>query len=125
MRHGVAEHNLPGADSTSPTFFDPPLVTNGKFGAIEAGQKIQMWFMAQRRRIELVISSPLTRCLQTASLAFLPGDDYSSSTGSFQQNGPIRIVSAELVREAHGILYPDKRRPKDLLEVRGSRFIST
>ena len=101
----------------SPTLLDPPLVTRGKFGAIEAGKKIQMWFMTRGKRIDLVVSSPLTRCLQTASLAFLPGDDYPSSSDNERQSRSIPIACTELPREAHGVHYPDKRRSKDLLEV--------
>ena len=82
LRHGIAQHNYSGANLTSPTLFDPPLVHAGKVGALEAGQKIQLWFLSTKgiSSPELVISSPLTRCLQTASLAFLPGDRYSTQT---------------------------------------------
>ena len=97
LRHGVAQHNYRGADLTSPKLFDPPLVPAGKMGALEAGQKIQFWFLSNNnnnninnsnnnKTIELVLSSPLTRCLQTAVLAFLPGDRYNDNDCNRKQD---------------------------------------
>lgn len=60
-----------------------------------------------------MISSPLTRCIQTSMLAFQPGDCYASNNDLSKE--PRRICT-ELVREAYGIHYPDKRRNKSILQ---------
>lgn len=55
----------------------------------------------------MVISSPLRRCLQSASLAF------PAATRGLR---PF-IVCNELVREAYGMHYPDKRGKKSDAQV--------
>lgn len=193
VRHGVAQHNYQGADLTSPTLWDPPLVPQGKKMALHVGHRIQQWLHLkfslsnhhhqhhqkhQQRQppvqVDLVMTSPLTRCLQTSVLAFgIPGDCYcdndnnnnnlarttnnprktqeheekdednshpvehvipsqqqqqatritkvqtlnSSSHGSTSSTIP-PILCVELLREACGIHYPDKRRPTEVLKVR-------
>lgn len=119
VRHGIARHNIidPETGNTpnlqDPSLLDPPLVRDGKFQAVDVGERLRVWWDQTQggRRIELVISSPLTRCLQTATLAFLPGDVYCSNTKE-----PI-IVCTESIREAYGMHYPDKRRNKSFLMV--------
>ena len=112
VRHAVAFHNLPGSDIRSPEMFDPALIPQGKIGAIQAGDRIQRWWRHNHgnAKIDSIIVSPLTRCLQTATLAFLPGDDYFSAT-------PPTFYCCEHIREAFGIHYSDKRRNKSLLQV--------
>jgi broad specificity phosphatase PhoE len=119
MRHGIAQHNIIQSNGTTPNLldpnlFDPPLVRNGKLQALDAGERLRMWWKMTQggNQIELVIVSPLTRCLQTVSLAFLPGDQYSKSC-----KGEPTIVCVEHVREAFGMHYPDRRRRKSLLAV--------
>ena len=77
----------------------------------------------QSHTIELVVSSPLTRCLQTASLVF-PSYFASShpspavTCGEFALEGDdeVHVLDRNVVccchgdlREAYGIHYPDKR----------------
>ena len=113
LRHGVAQHNFHGADLHSPALVDPSLTYEGKLGAVQAGERVRQWLRRHEERIELVVCSPLTRTLQTATLAFLPGDEY---------NHPVPIVCVENVREAFGMHTPDKRREKSLLMVRNTVF---
>jgi len=115
IRHGVAEHNIRPADGcsldlTSPTLFDPPLIYNGKQGALVAGEQIRHYLAAHKLGIELIVVSPLTRCIQTATLMFLP------STGPV-----VPMVCHELTREACGKHYPDKRRRRSELIVGNCR----
>jgi hypothetical protein len=127
LRHGVALHNIP--DETThrprrlddPSLTDPPLVEAGKIQAVPAGARITEWLQRSFRggggRIGYVVVSPLSRCIETAILAFFPG----SLSGSNNENGvnrPIRFVCHEDVREAFGVHYSDRRREKSTLEVR-------
>lgn len=130
MRHAVARHNVidPATGKqpslTDASLLDPPLVTEGKIQAVIAGDAIQTWgrnnTTTQAREQQqmnhlLIVTSPLTRCIQTATLAFLPGHDYE------RQLKPLTIVCKEDTREAHGGgHYPDKRREKSVLQVRTS-----
>ena len=117
VRHGVAKHNLRDPNTNlplnlhDPSLLDPSLVLQGKQQALEAGDLIRQWFRTQNLDIELVITSPLTRCLQTTSLAFLPGEEYC-----FDRQEP-KIMVMDQIREAYGMHYPDKRRDKSLLMV--------
>jgi len=119
VRHGIARHNIINPqtgqtpDLTDPSLLDPPLVRDGKFQAVDVGERLRKWWSATQggNCIELVISSPLTRCLQTASLAFLPGGAYCRGNKE-----PI-IVCVDSIREAYGINYPDQRRKKSFLVV--------
>eukprot|EP00521_Asterionellopsis_glacialis_P001391 CAMPEP_0195257728 /NCGR_PEP_ID=MMETSP0706-20130129/6981_1 /TAXON_ID=33640 /ORGANISM="Asterionellopsis glacialis, Strain CCMP134" /LENGTH=191 /DNA_ID=CAMNT_0040310971 /DNA_START=137 /DNA_END=709 /DNA_ORIENTATION=- len=116
VRHGVAKHNLRDPKTNQPpnlhdpTLLDPSLVFQGKQQALEAGDLMRQWFQAQSLDIELVITSPLTRCLQTTSLAFLPGEEYC-----FDRKEP-KILVMDQLREVYGMHYPDKRRNKSLLK---------
>ena len=126
VRHGIARHNLldprtgQRPDLTDPSLLDPPLVRDGKFQAIDIGERLRKWWKNETQgegSIEIVISSPLTRCLQTASLAFLPGDLYCEG---FTEPD---IVCLESVREAYGMHYPDQRRKKSFLVVRSTNTV--
>jgi broad specificity phosphatase PhoE len=109
LRHAAAAHNFHGADICSSHFFDPSLVFQGKIAALEAGERIFNWWRESHpeKSINLVITSPLTRCIQTAVLAFLSGGKYDDNT---------EVRCEESVREACGVHYPDKRRNRSLLE---------
>jgi hypothetical protein len=123
LRHGVARHNIidPATGHTPSNLLDPPLVIVGKTAAVQAGFEIRTWWRLQTEQpqhaniIELIVSSPLTRCLQTATLAFLlPGDDYSEQPKHLI---PL-VLCKEDVREAFGMVPVDRRRQKSLLQVR-------
>ena len=122
IRHGVAKHNvkdpLTGAapNLKSPLFFDPHLLYDGKRMALEAGERLKRWWQTTQlgEDIELVITSPLTRCIQTTMFAFLPGDCYTSNENTRQEP---KLYCTELVREAFGMHYPDRRRDLTVLKV--------
>lgn len=111
LRHGVAKHNLrdpttgQSPDLTNPALWDPPLVQQGMQQAITVRERVSDVI----NKSELVVASPLTRCLQTAHLVFFPGSAYN-------QADPTPIVCVEQVREAYGMHYPDKRREKSILQ---------
>lgn len=124
IRHGVARHNLPDPTTglppncEDPRLLDPPLVYQGKQQALAAGEEFKKWW---RRKcpgepLELIVSSPLTRCLQTATLGFLVGDSYTEDLPE------PKFHCTEMVREAYGMHYPDKRRNKSLLEKQWPHF---
>ena len=115
MRHGIASHNIRHRGQESdphrdPNMADPTLIYDGQIGAIDAGHHIRCWIRdVSRAPFELLITSPLTRCIQTCTLTFLRGTD---------SNPPTPIICKEDVREAFGIYYPDRREKKSLLTVR-------
>ena len=118
VRHGVARHNLLDdkgnpPNLNDPELFDPPLLLEGKKQAFDAGERLRIWWHTTQvgEHLEIVITSPLTRCLQTTALAFLPGDLYAKDIPE------PTIACMDLVREAYGMSYPDRRRSKDLLMV--------
>lgn len=111
VRHGVATHNIPMVGPTGQhirpdlsdiRFFDAPLVAQGIRESHDLGKYLQTYL--GDNVIDEVISSPLTRCLQTAK-------EISKEIG---------IVSKwrvrEELREAFGVHYSDKRRSKGMLE---------
>jgi hypothetical protein len=122
VRHGVARHNLHDPVTRQPpkledpNLWDPALVYHGKQQALEAGERVKNWWRTTQlgEEIDLIITSPLTRCIQTTMLGFLPGDMY---TDNHSREGEPKIYCTELVREAFGMHYPDKRREKSLLQV--------
>lgn len=116
-RHGIARHNMLDEKGNPPNLndpdlFDPPLLLEGKKQVLDAAERLRIWWHTTQmgEHVELVITSPLTRCLQTTALAFLPGDFYAKETPE------PTIACMDLVREAYGMSYPDRRRPKNLLE---------
>jgi hypothetical protein len=154
--HNVATtaHHHSAALSSDPAWVDPELTPYGKLQAVVAGGLIRTHWSIQRQQettdsfmstdsattvavvgssrgrvgLELVVASPLTRCLQTATLAFLPpfmayddnGDDDANNNGDVPPPPPpaVAMVCKEEVREAFGIQYPDRRRAKSVLQVR-------
>lgn len=119
VRHGVARHNLldPAGGRPNledPALFDPALVFQGKQQALEAGERLKIWWRTTQfdKDVELVVTSPLTRCIQTSMLGFLPGDSYT-----IDGRREPKFYCTELVREAFGMHYPDKRRQKSILKV--------
>ena len=108
VRHAVAKHNFRGANLEDPSLFDPPLISSGKVSSLQAGESIRVWWKTTQggEKIDLVLTSPLSRCLQTAALAFMPGDDYEAYTP---------FLCFENLREATGLHYPDQRRSKSVL----------
>jgi len=131
-KQAVAVHNVPDArtkqypDLFDPRFTDPPLIPHGTNQASQVALKIQQYLAAMnggRTDVELVICSPLRRCLQTASLAFPPQQKTSGAAAT--TSPPVmpaepsdpgkrrpRMLLNELVREACGSHYPDKRRDR-------------
>lgn len=116
IRHGVAVHNIPDArtkaypDLFDPRYTDPPLVPWGSQQASEAAGKIQHDLSTiNANGVDLVISSPLRRCLQTASLAFPPENSSNRAEPSDPSLRRPRIAVNELAREAYGMHYPDQR----------------
>lgn len=118
IRHGIAKHNLLDEKGNPPNLndpelFDPALVLEGKKQVLEAGERLRIWWHTTQvgEQVELVVTSPLTRCLQSTALAFLPGDNYA------EEKIEPTFACMDLVREAYGMSYPDRRRRKDLLTV--------
>ena len=113
LRHGVAKHNLrdpltgESPDLHNPSLWDPSLVQQGMQQALAVGERLSDVI----QQTELVVASPLTRCLQTAHLVFFPGTAYQ-----YKQQNPTPILCLEQVREAYGMHYPDKRRDKSFLQ---------
>jgi broad specificity phosphatase PhoE len=118
IRHGVACHNVldrhgKAPNLKDPDLFDPPLVLEGKLQAVEVGEKLRIWWRTTQvgEYIELVITSPLTRCLQTTALAFEAGEYYTKGLPEPQ------IACMDVLREAYGMSYPDRRRSLEFLKV--------
>jgi broad specificity phosphatase PhoE len=134
----VARHNLldpltgQRPNLEDPNLIDPPLVHHGKQQAIDAGEKLRHFWKRQRKQqqnqqqpsnddssseeIQLIITSPLTRCIQTSMLAFLPGDQYAALPEQVVVEEP-RFLCTDRVREAYGVHYPDRRRTRSVLMV--------
>lgn len=116
MRHGVARHNIlinnrrPNLED--PALWDPSLILEGRTRVVQAGDAIVQWWQTTQggETIELIVTSPLTRCIQTAILAFVPGDQYREGT-----TAPPLLCKQD-IREAFGKHYPDKRREKSVLQ---------
>jgi hypothetical protein len=137
IRHGVALHNVidsrtgQACNYRDSYFFDPPLVEDRMDDIVGMGSKVQQWFTTQsepNRTIELIITSPLTRCIQTTMIAFgsIVDDDKIATTGTCPTNDrknshtcrpTIPILCREVIREAYGIHFPDQRRAKSVLMV--------
>lgn len=114
IRHGIALHNIidertgEACNYRDPYFFDSPLLEDRIDNVIQMGKNVKEWFHKHHRNIELIVTSPLTRCIQTTVIAFGP---------SSNSNLELPIMCKEVVREAFGKHYPDKRREKSVLMV--------
>jgi broad specificity phosphatase PhoE len=118
VRHGVAEHNVKQLNNgiyANPNLLDPKytdarLLPRGHLQAREVGKVIQSIILQKHRQpphchaINAIISSPLTRCLQTASEI--------AQKIKFQD----RWIVREELREAHGVHFSDKRSRRSELE---------
>jgi len=104
IRHGVARHNVRGPhgekpDLLDPSYTDPELIRQGEIQASVLGEQMRRRGLTINdssmdmdmednydtiKPIELVVCSPLTRCLQTASHIF--PSHFASNTPSNQSN---------------------------------------
>lgn len=129
IRHGVAMHNVRDPNTGQrpnlhdERYTDPSLVRQGELQACELGKKLkQMGLILDGRSssssddmdtgcnnntkqpIELIVCSPLTRCLETAARIF--------------PNNISPVCCHGDVREAYGMHYPDRRSPLSRLKVK-------
>jgi len=96
IRHGVAQHNIHRNHrdlKNDERFTDPKLIPEG-IQQIVAKNIPDML----PSNIDLVVVSPLTRCIQTSLVIFPP-----------YGNRRKKIICREDLREACGIYFPDKR----------------
>lgn len=111
--------------------FDPPLTTDGKIQAVMIGETIRQFLFQQQQQQQRqqqqkvdcrVLTSPLTRCLQTSTYAFGVPQDYDTTTtnSSFAST---TIHCHENLREACGIYNCDRRRTKTQLQHYWGRII--
>ena len=102
IRHGVARHNVRGPhgekpDLLDPSYTDPELIRQGEIQASVLGEQMRRKGLVTNvssmdiedndgtiKPIELVVCSPLTRCLQTASHIF--PSYFASNSPSNQSN---------------------------------------
>ena len=107
IRHGVARHNIRGPhgekpDLLDPSYTDPELIRQGEIQASVLGDQLRRRGLTiddnsmnmednddTIKPIELVVCSPLTRCLQTASHIF---PSHFASNSSNQSNEPSPII---------------------------------
>ena len=103
IRHGVARHNVRGPHGEKPnlldpSYTDPELIRQGEIQASVLGEQMRTRGLTiddnsmkiednndTSKPIELVVCSPLTRCLQTASHIF-PSHFASNNTSNVQSN---------------------------------------
>lgn len=106
LRHGIAVHNQPnGQDLPPASLLDACLTAQGVAQAHAARHTIQAL------QPQFVITSPLTRALQTTTIIMSPENAGVGNEDNNRTEGKsTRIVAVELVREAYGVLLPDKRR---------------
>mmetsp|Transcript_37775 Transcript_37775/g.55653 ORF Transcript_37775/g.55653 Transcript_37775/m.55653 type:complete len:295 (+) Transcript_37775:45-929(+) len=115
IRHGIARHNIAshanqGFDPTDEYFFDSPLNWKGQKQAELTGDKIRKYISnVESNALDLVVVSPLTRCLQTATAAF-------PQRSSDQSTSPPLIFCHDGLREAYGIHTADRRRTRSELK---------
>lgn len=128
IRHGVALHNVYDAETGArpndldPSLTDPPLVVEGEMQARALGEQLRRRGMVvgagENGTIDLVVCSPLMRCLQTASLVFPSHFSNSSLESPAMEVDDHRLHVLDLgcslfchgdLREAFGVRYTDKR----------------
>ena len=80
---------------------------------VDGTNNIDSGLTSQQDQIDLIVCSPLTRCLQTASLIFpsyFNNDEQFSSSSHDLLDRRCKVCCHGDVREAFGMHYPDKRR---------------
>jgi broad specificity phosphatase PhoE len=107
LRHGQGTHNRAAYDHgigvyLDAAYHDAPLNEMGREQCLGAGQALAGLGLLQA--FDLVLVSPLTRALQTATLVF------SSSEGAAPP-----MEACELIREAYGLHHCDSRSSLSLL----------
>ena len=135
IRHGVARHNVRGPHGEKPnlldpSYTDPELIRQGEIQASVLGEQMRRRGLTidvnsmniednddTIKPIELVVCSPLTRCLQTASHIFpshfasnAPSNQQSNESSPFILDRNCKVCCNKDVREAFGVHYPDRRR---------------
>jgi phosphohistidine phosphatase SixA len=143
IRHGVAKHNIPDASGNRPdiandaSLTDSPLVRQGELQAQVLGEHLRRRGIAVGmdvdscvESVQLVVCSPLKRCIQTASYVFpgyfqrqqhfnrredeMIGANANSCTSSESQHVILKeqcsVFCHHDIREAFGMHWPDKRR---------------
>ena len=136
IRHGVAFHNIlqhpphpqQNTIETNDFLFDPPLTIDGKIQAVLIGETVRQFVQQQQQHnvSYQILTSPLTRCLQTAMYAFgIPHQDDETGTSTISTGDtsssnkntthntttvPTIIHCHENLREACGIHHWDRRR---------------
>jgi broad specificity phosphatase PhoE len=136
VRHGQGFHNLladiyheqgrawaqfvPSPDNpyVRPELLDCPLTETGRRQAVALQGEVKALMLSSRPSLspELVVSSPQTRALQTALLAFEPLlPDYDDEEAGGDGAKPVPFLAHEMVREEAGVHVCDRRRPKQRL----------
>jgi broad specificity phosphatase PhoE len=130
VRHGQGFHNLlaeiyheqgriwaqfvpsPCNPYILPELLDCPLTETGRQQALALQGELTALCLSSLRP-ELVVSSPHTRALQTALLAFEPL--LHNEDGGDGATAPVPFLAHEMVREETGVHECDRRRPKERL----------
>lgn len=102
IRHGQATHNLPTPSALSR--LDPPLTALGVQQAATLSGRLAEE-MAHGMKIDLVVSSPLSRALNTSTIVLFP--EGQANSGLLSKAVP--MVCAEECRETIGLFPCDKR----------------
>ena len=93
IRHGNGFHNSKTAKLRDPKYLDCMLDSIGEHQGTQLGIRYRKEVTQGARPIELVVSSPLTRCLQTATYAFGMG---ASNEHQFPTPPPPMIIHDDL-----------------------------
>ncbi|EOA38808.1 hypothetical protein CARUB_v10011120mg [Capsella rubella] len=106
LRHGEAEHNVAAKKDRSallsPHLFDAPLTDHGNQQVENLREQLETSGLL--KRIELVVTSPLFRTMQTAVGVFGKESKQARMTSSPP------IVALEVARDRNGVRPPDMRR---------------
>uniref|UniRef100_A0A7S2LD04 Phosphoglycerate mutase-like protein n=1 Tax=Leptocylindrus danicus TaxID=163516 RepID=A0A7S2LD04_9STRA len=115
IRHGVALHNVmhDKVGHADPSLFDSSLIPEGRTQAEAMGQA---FFQKKEYPVDLIVVSPLTRCLQTADCFARAGNFYKCPL-------PSTAVCHEGLREIFGIHQADRRRAKSELQAKWKNVV--
>ncbi|CAL9214360.1 unnamed protein product [Arabidopsis halleri] len=106
LRHGQALHNVEAEKDRnallSPHLFDAPLTDHGHQQVENLRERVVLSGLL--KRVELVVTSPLFRTMQTAVGVF--GNEYEQPS---MTNSP-PILALEVARDRNGVRPPDMRR---------------